>query len=86
MGAIVAYGLGDSQVVIGPDGQPRVVTTSPINVDTVLPSGTNVIQDASGNVQYVSSAPGVGGMSTGTLIAIGGGVLGLVLLVKAVSR
>lgn len=83
------YGLGtltDQNIVIGPDGQPRLVTSSPINVDTVLPSGANVIQDASGNVQYVSSAPGVGGMSTSTLIAIGGGVLGLVLLVKAVSR
>jgi hypothetical protein len=74
-------GMAGSSVVIGPDGQPRVVTDTPINVDTVLPSGTNVIQDASGNVIYASSAsttwiPGI----PNWVVGVAGSTIGILLM------
>lgn len=76
-------GMGGCNVATGADGQPKVVCDTPINVDTVLPSGTNVIQDASGNVILTSASssliPGIPNYALG----IAAGAFGFVLLLKA---
>lgn len=75
-------GLRGATVVTGPDGQQRVVTDTPINIDNVLPSGENVIQDSTGTVVYASGGSLISGVPNWALGV--GVVVGLVVLMKAV--
>jgi len=75
-------GMGACSAVTGADGQQRVVCDTPISTDTVLPSGTNVIQDSSGNVVFTSPTV-LGGLSMNMLLGIGAGLFGLLLVAKA---
>ena len=78
------YGLGDT-VTYDAAGNPIVVTSAPITTDTVTASGANVYQNASGKV-IGTSAPLVGGVSSGTALLYGGGALAFLLLLMAVKR
>ncbi len=81
-------GMGD-RVVIGADGQPRVVTDAPITTVTVPSSGAPVYEDEQGRVIFPSTIGG-GSDITSWLnanagkVALGvGGVFALMLLAKA---
>jgi hypothetical protein len=76
------YGLGACNPVTNADGTMKVVCDTPTNIDTVLPSGTNVIQDSSGQVVYTSGST-LGGISTTTLLIAGAAAAFLLLLAKA---
>ncbi len=77
----------DPVVVIGPDGNPRVVTAGPINTVTVSPSG-DVYRDSSGRVIGTGrpASPSLTSWlneNSGLALGIGGGFLLLAVLAKA---
>jgi hypothetical protein len=77
-------GLGDT-VTYDAAGNPIVVTSSPITVDTVTASGANVYQNSTGQVIGTSS-PLLPGTSNTTLLYVGAGAVAVLLLLMAVKR